>query len=347
MQTRREHKFEGPEPPGAERRGLRLAFSILLALVGLFHPLAAEAQQVATAPRIGYLSSNLSAAGLLLREAFLQGLRDLGYIEGRNVVMEYRNAEGKLERLPELAADLVRLRPDVIVAGGTPALRAAQQATTTIPIVTTGAAMLVEQGFVASLTHPGGNVTGVENNRPELYSKRLELLKEAVPQIVRVAFLCDPPNPSTLLVLPRLETDARALGVELLPVAVGHPDELADAFAAIVARRPDALLLQGNAFVGLHLRQLMDFAITHRLPTAGPERQFPEAGALMAFGFSNRELAQRAAVYVDKILKGARPGDLPIERPMKFELVLNLKTAQALGLTIPPSVLFQADEVIK
>jgi putative tryptophan/tyrosine transport system substrate-binding protein len=349
MQTRREHKFEGPEPPGAERRGLRLAFSILLALVGLFHPLAAEAQQVAKAPRIGYLSSNLSAASLLLREAFLQGLRDLGYIEGRNVVMEYRNAEGKLERLPELAADLVRLRPDVIVAGGTPALRAVQQATTTIPIVTTGAANLVEQGFVASLTHPGGNLTGVENNRPELYSKRLELLKEAVPQIVRVAFLCDcdPTAGTPLRTLSRLETDAPALGVQLLPVVVRHSDELADVFAAIVARRPDALLLEGNVFVALHRRQLMDFAITHRLPTVGPERQFPEAGALMAFGFSNRELAQRAAVYVDKILKGARPGDLPIERPMKFELVLNLKTAQALGLTIPPSVLLQADEVIK
>jgi putative tryptophan/tyrosine transport system substrate-binding protein len=321
---------------------------MMLTLSLLAAPLLAVAQPVGQMRRIGMLRAGVTSTDFKRNfEAFRQGLRDLGWVEGQNLTIEYRTAEGRLDRLPDLATDLVRLRPDVIVAGGTPALRAAQQATTTIPIVTTGAAMLVEQGFVASLTHPGGNVTGVENNRPELYSKRLELLKEAVPQIVRVAFLCDcdPTNPSTLLVL--LETDARALGVQLLPVAVRQPDELADAFAAIVARRSDALLLQGNNVVSLGLRQIMDFAIAHRLPTVGPERQFPEAGALMAFGFSNRELAQRAAVYVDKILKGARPGDLPIERPMKFELVLNLKTAQALGLTIPPSVLFQADEVIK
>jgi ABC-type uncharacterized transport system substrate-binding protein len=323
---------------------------VIVVLSLLIVPRATNAQQPVKVARIGILGIGPYPSEAQQQQSPLQQkLRELGWQEGHNMAFERRFAEGKLDRLPDLAADLVRLRPDVIVAGGTPALRAAQQATTTIPIVTTGAAMLVEQGFVASLTHPGGNVTGVENNRPELYSKRLELLKEAVPQIVRVAFLCDcdPTNPSTLLVLPRLETDARALGVQLLPVAVRHPDELADAFAAIVARRPDALLLQGNAVVSLGLRQIMDFAITHRLPTVGPERQFPEAGALMAFGFSNRELAQRAAVYVDKILKGARPGDLPIERPMKFELVLNLKTAQALGLTIPPSVLFQADEVIK
>jgi putative ABC transport system substrate-binding protein len=323
---------------------------MMLTLSLLAAPLLTVAQPVGQMRRIGMLRAGVTSTDFKRNfEAFRQGLRDLGWVEGQNLTIEYRTAEGKLDRLPDLAADLVRLRPDVIVAGGTPALRAAQQATTTIPIVTTGAAMLVEQGFVASLTHPGGNVTGVENNRPELYSKRLELLKEAVPQIVRVAFLCDcdPTNPSTLLVLPRLETDARALGVQLLPVAVRHSDELADVFAAIVARRPDALLMQGNAFVGLHLRQIMDFAITHRLPTVGPERQFVEAGALMAFGFSNRELMQRAAVYVDKILKGARPGDLPIERPMTFELVLNLKTAQALGLTIPPSLLFQAAEVLR
>jgi putative ABC transport system substrate-binding protein len=299
---------------------------VIVALSLLMVPRATNAQQPVKVARIGILGIGPYPSEAQQQQSPLQQkLRELGWQEGHNMAFEHRFAEGKLDRLPDLAADLVRLRPDVIVARGTPALRAAQQATTTIPIVTTGAAMLVEQGIVASLTHPGGNVTGVENNRPELYSKRLELLKEAVPQIVRVAFLCDcdPTNPSTLLVLSRLETDARALVVQLLPVAVRHPDELADAFAAIVARRPDALLLQGNAGVSLGLRQIMDFAITHRLPTVGPERQFPEAGALMAFGFSNRELAQRAAVYVDKILKGARPGDLPIERPTTFELVLN------------------------
>jgi putative tryptophan/tyrosine transport system substrate-binding protein len=320
---------------------------VIVALSLLMVPRATNAQQPVKVARIGILGIGPYPSEAEQQQSPLQQkLRELGWQEGHNMAFEHRFAEGKLDRLPDLAADLVRLRPDVIVARGTPALRAAQQATTTIPIVTTGAAMLVEQGFVASLTHPGGNLTGVENNRPELYSKRLELLKEAVPQIGRVAFLREP-SPTASLTLSSLETEARALGVQLLPVAVRRSDELADAFAAIVASRPDALLLQGNAFVGLHRRQIMDFAIAHRLPTVGPERQFVEAGALMAFGFSNRELAQRAAVYVDKILKGARPGDLPIERPMTFELIINLTTAKALGITIPPSVLFQADEVIK
>jgi putative ABC transport system substrate-binding protein len=321
-----------------------IALLLTLALSLLVAPHTADAQPPGKVFRVGVLLPQFPSRPIY--QVFTQRLQELGYVEGQNLALEVRAAEGQLDRLPALAAELVQLNPDIIFTYTTPGVLAVKQATTTIPVVIAGAAMLVEQGFVASLAHPGGNLTGVENNRPELYSKRLELLKEAVPQIGRVAFLHEP-SPTDPLTLSSLETEARALGVQLLPVAVRRSDELADAFAAIVASRPDALLLQGNAFVSLHRRQIMDFAITHRLPTVGPERQFVEAGALMAFGFSNRELAQRAAVYVDKILKGARPGDLPIERPMTFELVLNLKTAQALGLTIPSSVLFQADEIIR
>jgi putative tryptophan/tyrosine transport system substrate-binding protein len=318
---------------------------ILMLALSLFAQLqATDAQQPVKVPLIGVLGDS---AVQWQQSPFWPKPRELGWHEGDNIAIEGRYAEGKLDRLPDLAADLVRLGPDVIVTGGTLGVRAAQQATTTIPIVSSGTGMLVEQELVASLAHPGGNITGVETNRPELYGKRLGLLKEALPQIARVAFLSNPTSPFTHLLLPSLETDARALGVQLQPVAVRHPDEFEAAFAAIVERRPDALFIQDNILFHSYLQQIMDFATTHRLPTMSGERRFAEAGNLMAFGYSHRELAQRAAVYVDKILKGARPGDLPIERPVTFELMINLKTAKTLGLTIPPSILFQADEVIQ
>ena len=322
--------------------GLLLIFACLVA------PLAADAQQPPKVPLIGALMTGFPSSELQRPPSpFRQAFRELGWIEGQNIVFERRYAEEQLDRLPELAAELVRLKPDVIVTGGTRGVLAAKHATTTIPIVIIGAGMLVEQGIVASLAQPGGNITGVENNAVGLSGKRLELLKEALPQIARVAFLFNPTNPFFTLELPSLETDARALGLQLQPVGVGHPREFDSAFATIIEHRPDALYIGDDGLLNGQVRLIMDFATTHQLPTMGTRRESAEAGTLVAFGYNRRELAQRAAVYVDKILKGAKPGDLPIERPTTFELVINLKTAQALRLTIPASLLFQADEVIR
>jgi len=311
-------------------------------------PRTTNAQQPVKVPLIGALATGFPSSETQRQPLpFGQALRELGWIEEKNIAFERRFAREQPDRLPDLAAELVRLRPDVIVTAGTSGVLAAKQATTTIPIVINGAGMLVEQGIVASLAHPGGNITGVENNDLGLSGKRLEFLKAAVPQIARVAFLFNPANPFFTLELPSIETDARALGLQLQPVAARHADEFDGAFATIVEHRPDALFLGGDGLLNRHLRQIMHFATTHQLPTMGTRRETAEAGSLMAFGYSRRELAQRAAVYVDKILKGARPGDLPIERPTTFELVINLKTAKALGLTIPPTLLFQATEVIQ
>jgi putative tryptophan/tyrosine transport system substrate-binding protein len=321
---------------------------IALTLSLLVVPHTTDAQQSVKVSLIGLLGLGSYPSETEWQQSpFRQKLHELGWHEGHNIAFERRYAEGKLDRLSDLAADLVRLRPDVIVTGGTPGVRAAQQATATIPIVIRGAGLLVEQGIVVSLAHPGGNITGVENNPLGLSGKRLELLKEAVPQISRVAFLFNPTNPFWKLELPGLETDARTLGLQLQHVTVRHPGEFNTAFAAIVESRTDALLIADEGMFYSYLKQIMDFATTHRLPTAGGERGFAEAGSLIACGYSERELAQRAAVYVDKILKGAKPGDLPIERPVKFELLINLKTARAIGITIPPLFLFRADEVIR
>jgi putative ABC transport system substrate-binding protein len=319
---------------------------LTLALGFLVAPLCSNAQQ--PVKRIGILWPGSPPSEAQRQQSpFLQKLRELGWIEGKNITFERRFAEGKPDRLPDLAAELVRLRPDIIVTGTTEGVRAAQQATTTIPIVSNGAGMLVEQGIVASLAHPGGNLTGVEGNSAGLHGKRLEFLKDAVPQLARVAFLYNPANPFYTFDLPSVETDARALGVQLQLVAVRHADEFETAFATIVEQRPDALFIPDDGLFNFHFRQIVDFATTHRLPTMGGWSGIATAGGLMAFGYSHREGFQRAAVYVDKILKGARPGDLPIERIMKFELVINLKTAEALGITFPPALLMLADEVIR
>jgi putative ABC transport system substrate-binding protein len=320
---------------------------ITLALGFLVVPCATDAQQ--PVKRIGLLMNTSPPFEAALQDSpFQQKLRELGWQEGHNIVFERRYTEGQSERLPALAAELVRLRPDILVTGGTPGARAAQQATTTIPIVLWGTGMLVEQGIVASLAQPGGNITGLETTAGGLSGKRVEILKDVLPRLARVAYLYDGANPFYTFELPQLETDARALGVQLLPVAVHAPDGFDAAFATILAFRPDALLFaDDSATLYSHLRQIVGFATTHRLPTMGARKQAAEAGSLLAFGYSFGALRQRAAIYVDKILRGARPGDLPIERPTTFELILNLKTAEALGITIPPLFLFRADEVIR
>jgi putative ABC transport system substrate-binding protein len=321
---------------------------VTLTLSLLAAPLGTDAQRVGKVYRIGWLSPGPPIEPNPALEAFRQGLRDLGYVEGQNLVIEYRYAEVNPERLPDLAAELVRLKPDLIVTFATAGVLAAKQATTMIPIVIAGAGALVEKGIVASLAHPGGNLTGVENNPPELEGKRLELLKEAVPHITRVALLGDPTNPVGNLRFPGLETGARALGLQLQRVEARAPGEFDVAFAAIVASRADALLIEdATIFAPPYHQRILDFAATNGLPSMAGNRRLAEAGGLMAYGWSRREIGRRAAIYVDKILKGAQPGDLPIERASTFELVINLRTAKALGITIPPTLLFLADEVIQ
>jgi putative ABC transport system substrate-binding protein len=282
-------------------------------------------------------------------EAFRQGLRELGYVEGQNLVMESRYAEGSAERLPDLAAELVQLKVDVIVAGGGAGIRAAQRATQTIPIVMAVTGDAVREGFVASLAHPGGNITGLSWLGDELPGKRLELLKETVPQSARVAVLANPANPAGYETAIRsLTVAARALGLHLHVAEVRSADALETAFAALTREGADALIVQEEPLLIDHLRgRIAALAVTHRLPAMSYWKSAVEAGGLMSYGPSMLDMQRRAATYVDKILQGAKPGDLPVEQPTKFELVINLKTAEALGITIPPRILFQADEVIQ
>jgi len=322
----------------------------VLALLALgAAPLAAEAQQAAKVARIGYLSPNL-AASPHLRDAFLQGLRDLGYVEGRNVVIEYGDAGGKLEQLPTLAAELVALKVDVILAeGGTLGPRVAMRATTTIPIVF-AAGDPVGSGLVTSLARPGGNVTGLSTFGAELVGKRLELLKQAVPGIDRVAVLRQPSalgERTANDMLKAADVAARALGVQPQFIEARGPDEFARAFSDMISARAGALTVLPSAMFLREHRRLADLAAKNRLPAVYPQREFVDAGGLMSYGANQSDLFRRAATYVDKILKGAKPGDLPVEQPTKFELVINLKTAKALGLTIPQSVLTHVDEVIQ
>jgi putative ABC transport system substrate-binding protein len=330
--------------------GLRLAFSITLLLGGLFSPVAAEAQEAAKIARIGYLPLNL-AAGPDLHEAFRQGLRDLGYVEGRNLAIEYRDAEGKTERLPALAAELVALKVDVIVVtGGTLAALAAKQATRTLPIVFTVAADPVTDGLVTSLARPGGNVTGLSAFALELVGKRLEQLKQAVPGLSRVAVLWQPGAAGERTekdMLKEADVAARALGVRLQVVEARSPEDFDRAFSDMTKAHAGALTVLGSAMFFNERRRLVDLAAKHRLPTVFPWRQGVDAGGLMSYGPNGPDLYRRAATYVDKILKGTKPADLPVEQPMKFELVINMKTAKALGLTIPQSVLGRADQVVE
>ena len=317
-----------------------LSLSILVALR------VADAQPVGKMYRIGLL--NISSATARPFEVFTQALRELGYVEGQNLVIEERYAEGQVERLPDLATELVRLKVDVILAVGSATVRAAQQATSTIPIVMALATNAVAQGFVASLAQPGGNITGVSGLGVELSGKRLELLKEAVPEVSRIAVLWNPANPSTAPFVHATQAAAQALGVELHVLEVRTPDEFAGAFAAATSGRAGALLVMGDSVVLYANRtRIVDLAQRHRLPAMYPNREYVDAGGLMWYGVSWTAVFLQAAVYVDKILKGAKPANLPVEQPTKLELVLNLKTAQTLGITFPPTLLVLANEVIK
>ena len=323
---------------------LRL-IALIVTLVGC--AAMAEAQQAGKVWRIGFLSARSQSFESTRIEAFRQGLRELGYVEGKNMAIEERWAEGKLERLPDLAAELVRLKVDVILAGGAPGARAAKQATTTIPIIFTAAGDPVATGLVASLARPGGNVTGLSDSSVDVSTKRLELLKEAVPKLSRVAILWNPANPTNPIQVRDTQAVAPALGMTLLSVEVKTVDDFERAFAAIKTDRAGGLLVPGDPMFGSQRKRLADLAVKSRLPAIYPAPDYAEAGGLMAYGSNAVDLFRRAATYVDKILKGVKPADLPVEQPMKFELVINLKAAKQIGLTIPPNVLARADKVIK
>ena len=311
-------------------------------------PLVTHTQPATKMHRIGRLRAGQPLPESAYEEAFRQGLRELGYIEGQNLVLEYRYAAGSAERLPDLAAELVQRKVDVIVAGGVPAIRAAQQATRTIPIVMAGVTDPVGQGLVTSLARPGGNTTGVSLLNEELPGKRLELLKEMVPPCTRIAVLVNPALPAYASHMHNLTVAARALGLHLHVVEVRRADELEGAFAAMSRAGVDALIVIAEPALMDGLRgEIADLATTSRLPAMYDWRMYVETGGLISYGPSLPAVYRRAATYVDKILKGAKPADLPVEQPTKFELVINLKTAKALGLTVPPTLLLLADEVIQ
>ncbi len=316
-----------------------------LVLGCLVVPLAVEAQPSAKVARIGYLSP-AGGAGSPLAEAFRQGLRELGYVEGHNIALEFRAATAG-EQLPALAAELVQLPVDVLVAHSSVAAQAVKNTTTTIPIVMVSSGDPVATGLVASLARPGGNLTGLTGLATELSGKRLELLREAIPSVSRVAVLWNARDAAMTHTFSGIQAAAPGLGVTVQPLGVQEAEDIDSAIAAMRAELPDALFMITDVLTRRHTQQVVDFAAQRQLPTLFEGRGPVAEGGLMSYGPSVTELLRRAASYVDRILKGAKPGDLPVERPMKFELVINLKTAKALGLTIPPTLLFQADEVIK
>jgi len=320
-----------------------------MALVGgaLAFPVGVRAQQqTGKIHRIGYLGSGTAVP--LLLEAFRQGLRELGWVQGQNVAIDYRFAEGQDDRLPALADALVRLKVDVMAVSPTTAALASKNATETIPIVGIGFDNPIQHGLVTSLAPPGGNLTGLSYGvGPEIFGKDLELLRQLIPDVRHVAVLSHAANPNHAPMMTNLETAARALGVELLLLEASGPEEFDGAFATMVKQRVGALFVFGDPMFSVHRTRLADLAVQNRLPTMYTNRPHVEAGGLMCYGPSFFDLWRRAATYVDKILKGAKPADLPIEQPTKFDLVINLKTAKALGLIVPPLLLAQADEVIE
>src|SRR5512138_972754 len=323
--------------------GLMLTLTLVIFVV----PDVALAQQPGKVPLIGFLSTRFPSDAPS-SEAFRQELRALGWVEGQNIIIEWRYAEGRAERLPDLAAELVRLPVDVIVAAASPATRAAQHATRTIPIVMVNVYDPVGEGFVASLARPGGNITGLSSLGADFPGKRLELLKDMIPQIARVAVLTNPASSTYEPKMHNLTVAARALGLHLHVVELHSPDELDPAFAAMTRASADAIILMEDAVLLSDLRgRTVDLAATHQLPAMYDWKMLVDAGGLMSYGPSMPATYRHAATYVDKILKGTKPADLPVEQPMKFELVINLKTAKALGLTIPQSVLLRADEIIQ
>jgi len=329
---------------------MRLARGLVvtLALAIVAAPLAADAQPPTKILRIGVLRGGSASAVAQRWAFFLKGLRELGWVEGQNIVIDSRYAEGKYERLPELSAELVRLKVDVIVAAGNVEIRAAKQATTTIPIVMVNALDPVGQGFIASLARPGGNITGLSlDPGPEIAGKRLELLKEAVPKLSRVGGFIDPSLPGIAVYRKAAGAAAPKLGLTLKNVEVREPSDFEKAFAALVQQRAQAIFVGGSLLIFTHLRQIVDLAAKHRLPDMYLWTEAVAMGGLMSYGVSFPDLNRRAASYVDKVLKGAKPADLPVEQPTRFEFLVNLKRANALGLTIPQSILFRADKLIE
>ena len=309
-------------------------------------PFAVRAQQQRVY-RIGFLGNSTAALEANLVGPFREGLRDLGYVEGRNIVIEFRWAEGKYERFPELIAELVALNVDVIVTAGTPAALAVKRAMVRVPLVMAAVGDPVGTGLVASLARPGGNFTGLTAIAPDLEGKRLELLREIVPKVSHVAFLVNPDNVLTVASEKQARAAAKVLLVDVQFVDVREDSHFDQAFDTIAKERPDAFIVLADR-VFLHNRaRIVDFAARNRLPAVYPYRELVEAGGLVSFGPNYADMHRRAATYVDKILKGAKPGDLPVEQPTKFEFIINLKSAKALGFTIPPSLMLRADEVIQ
>jgi putative tryptophan/tyrosine transport system substrate-binding protein len=308
---------------------------------------SADAQSTAKVPRVGFLVTSSASVIAPRMDTFQQGLRALGYEEGKNIVIEPRYADGKLDRLAELAAELVRLNVDVIVTSGPTSTRPAKEATSTIPIVMTFDDDPVGSGFIKSLSQPGGNITGLSTHAPEISGKQLEILKEIIPRLARTAVIGTSAREGTAQNLKELELAAAALAVKLHYLDVQYGKDLGPAFAGVAKARADAVLVLQSPVFNPHRLQIAELAIKARLPAAYPRREFVDEGGLMSYGASISDLDRRAATYVDKILRGAKPADLPVEQPTKFEFIVNLKTAKQIGLTIPPNVLVRADRVIR
>ena len=326
--------------------------NILIWLVAIFflsNPSVETAQQLGKIPRIGVLTGGTMSAtpsGPNI-EAFRQGLRDLGYIEGKNIIIEYRGAEGKLERMPELVAELIGLGVNVIVTSGMPAVIAAKKATSTIPIVAANADNLVDAGVVASLAHPGGNVTGLSRVDADFSAKRLEILKESLPKLSRVAVLSHGSMGGDEEELQEIQTAGRKLKIHVQPFPTPDPSQFPGAFAEMKKKRADALIFLSSSFTGFHSKKLVELATKQRLLTMCSNASWIDAGCIIAYGPKTSELYRRAAVFVDKILKGTKPADLPVEQPTKFDFIISLKAAKQIGVTIPPEVLARANRIIK
>jgi len=317
--------------------------AFIAGVAGIFSaPLSAQGQQSATIPRLGVLEANPG-----FDTAFHEGLRQFGYVEGKNIAIEWRWARARAERFPELAAELVQLKVDVIVATNNPAVAAAQTATKTIPIVMVLVTDPIGLGFVASLARPMGNITGLTIQAPELAGKRLELLKESAPHLTRVAVLWDPVEPGRQELVKETEVAAPRLGLRLRTLEVRSPNAISSAFTAMTREDVGAVVVYGSSMLNAHRARIAELAAKSRLPTMCPTTEWMDAGFVMSYGPSLNDMYRRAPYFVDRIVKGAKPSDLPVEQPTKFELVINMKTARALGLTIPPSLLARADHVIQ
>jgi len=323
----------------------RIAFLAVLAFIALSVP--AKAQPASKVPRVGYLATGSPVATGHFFDAFKEGLRETGWIEGQNIAIDARYAEGKFDRFPTLAAELLQLKVDVLATVTTPASLAAKNATSVVPIVMMNVAQPVELGLIASFGRPGGNVTGISWPDLEIFGKEMALLKEVVPNVRLVAILSNPTNPAHGFAIKKIKAAAGPLGVQLQSVEVGKLEELDGAFAAMAKERVNAVLVIADGLFGLHRKRVAELAARNRLPATYGLSESVEAGGLMSYGPNRLDAYRRGAFLVDKILRGVKPADLPVEQPTKYDLVINLKTAKALGLTIPPSVLLRADEVIK